>query len=798
MLSLIVLATSMASSPVAGAAPLRTAGNENCPDGWRSVDLPSTTAFTFANDIAVVAGAPAWIAGAHAGAGIPRRPMMLKWMGAGWKEVAVARVPADSGFQAVDAAGPKQAWAVGFSAFGRLLRPMSEHWNGNGWTRVSLPSHYSSSPLTDVTELRPDLAWAVGYRMMGGRPAPFAVEWSSGTWIERDPPSAIVRSGALLAVADSGPDNVWAVGYERQPGHVRRPIALRWNGSTWSRAEIEGLPAGEVILTNVAMRSAMDGWAVGYARDSHGHLPMAVHWDGSAWRPSPIPWPDGLSGALFGTALEPNGSVVVVGAIVSSDVASVPRSLIGRHTQGGWQLWSPPDDLRIWTLLHGAGAAKDATWVVGWGSGASRALTSCTPAAESLPLSESADNPPQASDEPGQDLESGPSAQERATRSSLAAPVPAESLRFTARDVARDVGIYESTFTYGATAADFNNDLWPDLLISRHTERPRLVFGGPHGFHAASGVTLHASDRHGCAAADVDRDGFLDIFCAIGAARGTSTKRNELWLHPGTGSTLEASAAFGISDPFGRGRRAAFLSRDEDRYPDLFVTSDPLRVDGIPSPNRLYVNDRGGVFRAAPGARMDLDIGGVCARSFDLDRDGADELLLCSDEPSGQGTGLHVFGNLDGAFHDITAALGLHPIYDRDALAADMDGDGRSDIVQLSYQLLRVSLQRGGSMSTSYERVIPGGVAAAAGDANGDGDTDLYVVTGGTSNGDDLLLINTDHGRSFTSVAIPQTGRGSAEGVTTIDHDRNGLDDFLVLNGGYVPGPIQLIAFYRT
>ena len=82
--------------------------------------------------------------------------------------------------------------------------------------------------------------------------------------------SAIVHSGALLAVSDAGPDNVWAVGYERQPGRLRRPIALRWTGSTWNRSESEGLPAGEVILTDVAMRSAMDGWAVGYARDSHG------------------------------------------------------------------------------------------------------------------------------------------------------------------------------------------------------------------------------------------------------------------------------------------------------------------------------------------------------------------------------------------------------------------------------------------------------------------------------------------------------------------------------------------------
>ncbi len=79
---------------------------------------------------------------------------------------------------------------------------------------------------------------------------------------------------------------------------------------------------------------------------------------------------------------------------------------------------------------------------------------------------------------------------------------------------------------------------------------------------------------------------------------------------------------------------------------------------------------------------------------------------------------------------------------------------------------------------------------------------DLYLVRSHRSdNLDDILLVNDGKGRAFTSVSIPQAGlkNGKGDDVVAIDHDRNGLTDFLVLNGdGDDPGPIQLLASFRT
>jgi hypothetical protein len=46
---------------------------------------------------------------------------------------------------------------------------------------------------------------------------------------------------------------------------------------------------------------------------------------------------------------------------------------------------------------------------------------------------------------------------------------------------------------------------------------------------------------------------------------------------------------------------------------------------------------------------------------------------------------------------------------------------------------------------------------------------------------------------------IPQTIQGIGESVAAIDYDRNGLSDFIVMNGRLKAiGPIRLIAFHES
>src|SRR5262249_7298835 len=140
-------------------------------------------------------------------------------------------------------------------------------------------------------------------------------------------------------------------------------------------------------------------------------------------------------------------------------------------------------------------------------------------------------------------------------------------------------------------------------------------------------------DRHGCRAADVNRDSRLDLYCEIGAVQGTGRKMNELWLQQADGSFASA-VDFGAEDEFGRGRLPVFLDLDRDGWPDLYITNDATeRHDGEVNHNRMFLNQRDGTFREvdtiATGS-ADWAPGFQCVVSGDIDGDNWDDLLVCN------------------------------------------------------------------------------------------------------------------------------------------------------------------------
>ena len=785
----------MATKPPTGSAT-RT----SCPaSGWRRAALPGESA-SLANDVVALQGRLAWVVGNHAGRGRSRSPWIVRNTSHGWRTVAAAATGGDSGLMAIDMARPDDGWAVGYLADGRLLRPISQHWDGGRWAASAVPWPGSgSATLGDVDMGAGGATWAVGYRTTARGARPFAVARVAGRWVRRDPGLPSGTQGSLVAVAATSAHDVWSVGWQ-DGGRGVRPLLLHWDGARWLRIPGPTVAAGEAMFTDVVAQAADDVWLAGYRIASRRYDPVLAHWDGTTWAAVNAPSDPSRSFITQGLAIDDQGQPILAGMSRTDENAGFAAT-VATSTDAGWAVSVAPAGAHGPSDLRAVAWSRGGTMSVGFGGPAAIAVVSCHRLASAAPAlhlaaasTRFAEAEPTAADptQPAPDLAVDgaaviSAADELAT---TAADVSAAGVRF--RDVAREAGLAERTITYGATRLDFNADGWDDLLISRHTDQARLLRNDHGTFVDAAAGPLPARDRHGCAAGDVNADGRDEAYCAIGAAKGAKFKIDELWTDLGQRTAHNLAGGFGVDDPLARGRRATFMDLNGDRFPDLYVTNDPLRVDGLPSINRLFRNEAGSGFVPVPEMGLDLPIGGECALSADLDKDGQAEVILCTDEPWGSGRGLHVFARGQGGFQDVTARLGLAPRGDIDAVAVDLDGDHRLDLVQLSPSRLEVHLQRNGRFELAYSRSLNGGKALAAGDANGDGRMDLFVVQAGS----DRLLLNDGSGRRFASLAMPDAG-GSPDDVVAIDYDRNGLTDFLVLNGASLPGPIQLIAGFR-
>ena len=376
-----------------------------------------------------------------------------------------------------------------------------------------------------------------------------------------------------------------------------------------------------------------------------------------------------------------------------------------------------------------------------------------------------------------------------------ATPPPTTSIPVTITDQASAAGISgPPDWTFSAAVADFNGDGWPDIFIARHWHPANLWLNNQNGTFSAADTAFFSSitDRHDCQAADFNKDGLKDLFCSVGADRGSAMKSNALYIQQPGGTFADQAYQWNVSDQTSRGRYGAVLDANHDGFPDIFYGAESLRPDGLPSINRFYLNTGKGSFIDSPAMGLDLNIGSKCAHTVDYNSDGWKDLLVC-----GEAGGLHMFKNRQGhGFTDVSSILGA-PVNAADAALADVNHDSRPDLLTLTKGTLAERLQLANGTFAPQKTVLTlkGGASLAVGDANGDHNPDIYVVCGraGTTNAPDYLLLGNATG-GFTTQPTPETTAGGGDRAYALDYNRDGLTDFLVLNG-QVPnsGPIQLL-----
>jgi hypothetical protein len=361
-------------------------------------------------------------------------------------------------------------------------------------------------------------------------------------------------------------------------------------------------------------------------------------------------------------------------------------------------------------------------------------------------------------------------------------------------DVARHAGIAAATRTHGENCvADINKDGVPDLILSKHEQYAwPLYLGRRDGtFQLDDNVTFAKRDRHGCAVADFNGDGLLDIYMSIGGCKGKCTSDKELWIQQPDHTFKDEAEHWDITDPPARGRVPVVFDANGDGRPDLFVGSAPAVK--YPSYNRLWIN-RGDHFEKQTDDPVNNQFGNLCAAAADIDGDGHIDLAVCT-----KTKGLMLFRNTGGTFEFDNDGFGVAERGYRAIEFADVSGDHRPDLIAVGGKNAQVFVNANGRYSkAAFSEGLYDGRYVATGDVDGDGDLDIFVLQG---KGGNRVLLNTGNGRTYTKgPELPKAAGGVGDTVVAVPNWLGTGRAAFVVNNGYQndPGPRQLIQFDKT
>jgi hypothetical protein len=241
---------------------------------------------------------------------------------------------------------------------------------------------------------------------------------------------------------------------------------------------------------------------------------------------------------------------------------------------------------------------------------------------------------------------------------------------------------------------------------------------------------------HAAAAADVDGDGWTDLFVGGFADRPVDEYRERGADGPAPDRLLRGGPDGYTVDPSFPGETArtsgaVFADLDDDGDPDLVVTRNPRPDDELSArPTTVYRND-GDAWVAATTLLPDTAARSVAA--LDVDRDGLVDLAVAGDR-FGDGPTRLLRNTGDLGFEDASEAWGLpDDVFGRALAPVDRDGDGWLDIVVSGDPRV---LRGGPDGFTVVEQPVlawdvhgdeddPAGIAV--GDLDGDGRPDLAI-----------------------------------------------------------------------
>ncbi len=340
----------------------------------------------------------------------------------------------------------------------------------------------------------------------------------------------------------------------------------------------------------------------------------------------------------------------------------------------------------------------------------------------------------------------------------------------------------------GVAIGDVNNDNLPDIYLTGNLVASHLYLNqGDWKFKEVAevaGVRAEGFWNTGVTMADVNEDGWLDIYVCRSAANKPARRQNLLFLNNGgTGETVsftESSAKVGLNDN-GYSTQAAFLDYDRDGDLDMYLLNHSVPEYANFNRNSFVLKNRKGeyygdkLFRNDQGVFSDIsDSAGILQNVLgfglgisisDFNNDHWPDIYISND--FNEEDYLYI-NNQDGTFKESLREYFDHvSLFSMGSDAGDLNNDGHADLITLDMlpqDNYRIKLTSGADNYDKYQ----------------------------------LLLQQQFHKQSMRNMLHSATGQGRYREVGQLsgisnsdwswsaliaDYDLDGLQDIYVTNG---------------
>ena len=378
--------------------------------------------------------------------------------------------------------------------------------------------------------------------------------------------------------------------------------------------------------------------------------------------------------------------------------------------------------------------------------------------------------------------------------------------------------VYEGMFGGGACVFDLNNDGFEDFYVTGGMNDDQLYLNQGNGTfrNVFEGSGLEISKKfvtQGVCSADVNRDGFRDLFVTTLTSRDSLPKipraRNLFFLNNGNGTFRDATEEFGLAKYYSFTTGASFGDFNADGWPDLYVANYFIGYEGtlasindatIAGANQtargnLFRNDQGkgftDVYKEYGMDHRGFGFGGVFT---DYDNDGDQDLVVNHDfgykaVPSFMYKNKYPWKS----FSDVSKISGMDlKINAMGAAVGDYNSDGLLDYLVTNIRFNRFMTREtadGPFVDKAKELgmhfvMISWGANFA--DFDHDGDVDLFVANGDLNPNctpmGDFYFVNENGKFSDQARVFGLSDYGIGRGSVVFDIENDGDPDLLVVN----------------